>query len=100
MTWVRDFHSVFVEANSTRIPSGLSVLRIASEIFGTYGMQTVDVQLRSNDVLGVGLAAEPVVMEGTKGILGRSKGRSGKGDFAKANEGFSAEGVTGMIVAI
>ncbi len=34
--------------NATRIPSGLSVLLIASEIFGTKGMQTVDVQLRSN----------------------------------------------------
>ncbi len=48
MTWVIDFLSVFVEANATGIPSGSSVLLIASEIFGTLGMLTVDVQLHSN----------------------------------------------------
>ncbi len=35
LTWASDFRSVFVETNATRIPSGLSVLLIASEIFGT-----------------------------------------------------------------
>ncbi len=34
-TWVSGFPIVFVEANATRIPSGLSVLLIAFEIFGT-----------------------------------------------------------------
>ncbi len=35
LTWVSDFPRVLVEVNATRIPSGLSVLPIASEIFGT-----------------------------------------------------------------
>ncbi len=45
MTWVSNFTTVLVEANATRMPSGLSVFLIASEIFGAYGMQTVDVHV-------------------------------------------------------
>ncbi len=41
LAWVSDFPRVFVEANATRIPSGLCVLLIAAEIFGTSGMQRV-----------------------------------------------------------
>ncbi len=35
LTWVSDFPRVFIEVNATRLPYGLSVLLIASEIFGT-----------------------------------------------------------------
>ncbi len=38
--------------------------------------------------------------DGRKGFWDVVKGRPGIRGFAKANEGFSAEGVTGMIVAI
>ncbi len=45
-----------------------------------------------------GRTGEPVVTGGRTGE--RDSGTPGKRGFAKANEGFSAEGVTGMIVAI